>query len=131
MIIKEITYTDLNGKNQVEEFAFNLSRAELIKFNFSESGLEEKLEAIIATKDNAEIMRLFEDIISSSVGKKSVDGKRFIKNDELKDNFMQSEAYTELLLELMGDTTAKAAATFVNSLVPNLPVQPVTIPAHD
>lgn len=123
MIVKQITYTDYNGKEQTEEFCFNISRADLIKFDLANDGLEKKLQKIIAAENNKEIMNVFEEIISMSVGKKSDDGKRFIKNDELRDDFMQSEAYSELLLELMGDPTGLAATAFVNGLVPNLPQQ--------
>ena len=50
--------------------------------------------------------------------KKSIDGKRHIKNQEVRDNFSQTNAYSELFMELVGD--AKASADFVNGIVPSI-----------
>ena len=49
-------------------------------------------------------------------GEKSPDGKRFIKNQELRDAFAQTEAYSDLFMELATD--AEAAARFINGIVP-------------
>ena len=44
------------------------------------------------------------------------DGKRFMKNQEYTDAFVQTEAYSDLFMELA--TNADAAAAFVNGIVP-------------
>ena len=48
--------------------------------------------------------------------KKSPDGKRFIKSEELSTAFSQTEAYSQLFMELATD--ADAAAKFVNGIIP-------------
>lgn len=116
MYKKTIEYTDYNGTKRKEQFYFNLSRAELMKMELStQAGVEEKLRSMIATKDNAEIVKLFNDLILDSYGIKSEDGTRFIKSKELRDSFEQSEAYSELFMEILSDTDAQAE--FINGVV--------------
>ena len=45
-----------------------------------------------------------------------VHGKRFIKSKELSEAFSQTEAYSQLFMELATD--ADAASKFVNGIVP-------------
>ena len=119
-----IKYTDYNGTPREEQFLFNLSRAELMKMELSTTaGFEEKIRMLIATKNNAEIMNIYEDLILNSYGIKSEDGRRFIKSEELKNQFKQSEAYSELLMQLLGDD--KFQAEFLNGIIngTNVPVE--------
>ena len=44
------------------------------------------------------------------------DGRRFIKSAELSEAFSQTEAYSNLYMELI--TNADAAAAFINGIVP-------------
>ena len=46
----------------------------------------------------------------------SDDGKRFIKNEQLREEFSQTEAYSDLFMELASD--ADAASAFVNGIIP-------------
>ena len=119
MLKKYISYTDYNGQKRKEAFYFNLSKAELVKLQYStEGGMEEFLRRIIDTHDNRKLFELFEQLIKMSYGEKSPDGKRFIKSEELTEAFCQTEAYTELLLELMGDDSATAVAEFIKGVMP-------------
>ncbi len=117
MLKKTITYTDYDGQSRTEDFYFNLTKAELTEMNFSTNGGFEKwIEKIINARDSKEIIAVFKDIILKSYGEKSLDGKRFIKNDELRAEFSQTEAYSELFMELATDD--KAAAAFINGIIP-------------
>lgn len=119
MIKKTITYTDYDGNERTEDLFFNLSKAELIEMELSASGgMEKMLKRIIAEQDTRKIMEIVKSIILKSYGKKSDDGRRFIKSEELSQEFLQTEAYSELLLELMSDE--KAASAFMNGLVDGL-----------
>lgn len=116
MVRKTITYTDYDGNQRTEELLFNLSRAELIEMEASESGgMEKMLKRIVAEEDTKKIMSIVKDIILKSYGKKSDDGRRFIKSEEMANEFSQTEAYSELLLELLQNE--EAAAKFMNGLV--------------
>lgn len=119
MLKKYITYTDYNGVARKEAFYFNLSRSELIKMQLStEGGMEEYLQRVIDTHDNRKLFELFDQLIKMSYGIKSEDGKRFIKSEKLTEEFAQTEAYTELLLELMGDDSTNAVLEFVKGVMP-------------
>lgn len=117
MLKKTITYTDYNGIERTEDFYFNLTKAEIMEMEMSTvGGLAEMIEKVIATKDSASIIKIFKDLVLRAYGEKSADGRRFIKNDEVRDNFAQTEAYSMLFMELATD--AQAAAKFVNGIVP-------------
>ena len=62
------------------------------------------------------IVGIFKDLILKAYGEKSVDGRRFIKNDEIRQAFAQTEAYSKLFMELA--TNADEAVKFVNGLIP-------------
>ena len=118
MIKKNITYTDYNGNERTEDFYFNLSTAELMEMEMSTSGgLAEMIQRIVAAQDAPAIIKVFKDIILKAYGEKSPDGKRFVKNEELSTAFSQTEAYSQLYMEL--STDAEAAATFVNGITGN------------
>ena len=117
MYKKTITYTDYNGEERTEDFYFNLTKAELSEMELSTAGgMEGYLKKIIAEKDQKELVAIFKKIILASYGEKSLDGKRFIKNDELRESFTQTEAYSELFMELV--TSSDAAANFLNGIIP-------------
>lgn len=118
MIKKTITYEDYNGVTRTEDFYFNLSKAEVMEMELSTTGgLAEKIQAIIAAQDSAEIIKVFKDLILRAYGKKSADGKRFEKSQTLRDEFEQTEAYSNLFMELATDS--KAASKFVNGITPS------------
>lgn len=117
MLKKTITYTDYNDEERTEDFYFNISKAEIVMMENSViGGMKQRLEKIVQSKDNVEIMQVFKDLIHRSYGEKSADGKRFIKSEELVTAFEQTEAYSELVLELLSD--ADKAADFVNHIFP-------------
>lgn len=118
MLKKIITYTDYNGVERTEPFYFNLSKAELMEMELGViGGMTEMLDKIIAAKDAPSLMKTFKEMIMKAYGVKSDDGKRLIKSEELSIAFTQTEAYSVLFMELITDD--KAAADFVNGIIPN------------
>ena len=118
MLKKIITYTDYNGVERTEPFYFNLSKAELMEMELGVTGgMTEMLNKIIAAKDAPSLMKTFKEMIMKAYGVKSDDGKRLIKSEELSTAFTQTEAYSVLFMELITDD--KAAADFVNGIIPN------------
>lgn len=121
MLKKTIKYTDFNGVDMEENFYFNISKAELTELQLkTPGGYGAYIEKIVAAKDVPTLARLFKDLILMSYGEKSDDGKRFVKvapdGHRLADDFVQTEAYSELYMELVTDD--KAAAAFVNGIIP-------------
>lgn len=117
MLKKTIKYTDYNGNVREEDFWFNLTQAEVTELEVSvEGGLVEMINRIVAAQNGKQIIDTFKDIILRAYGEKSPDGRRFIKTQEVRDAFAQTEAYSKLFMELATD--AKAASEFVNGIVP-------------
>ena len=121
MLKKTITYVDYNGEERKEDFYFNLSKAEVMEMELSTTGgLAEMIQRIVAAKDAPAIIKIFKDLVLKAYGEKSPDGKRFMKVDDngkpLYIAFSQTEAYSQLFMELATD--ADAAAAFVNGIIP-------------
>ena len=122
MLKKTITYTDCNGEKREEDFYFHFSRAEILEKELSvEGGLGAMLRRIINAQDMPSLMKLFKELVLDAYGEKSPDGKRFIKSEELKTAFAQTEAYSILFTKLATDD--EAAAEFFNALIPEEPEQ--------
>lgn len=117
MLKQTITFKDLEGKLVTEDFYFNLSTVELAEMGFGDEGLADRMKKIIETEDTAKIFEMFKLILTKAVGRKSDDNRRFIKNQEVIDDFFQSNAYEELFLEWIAD--ANKAAQFINGIVPD------------
>ncbi len=117
MLKKRIKYTDYNGVEREEDFYFNLNKAEVAEMELSiKGGLAALIQQIVDTDNRPELIRIFKELILKAYGVKSLDGKRFIKNDEVRDEFVQSEAYSEMFMELATDATA--ASEFINGIIP-------------
>ena len=117
MLKRDITYEDFNGETVTEIFYFNLTKTELFELQFGyEGGLDALLEKIIETKDMHGLIELFKKIIKASYGVRSEDGKRFIKTDQVFEEFTQTAAYDALFMKLSTDDDW--AADFVQGIVP-------------
>jgi hypothetical protein len=117
MLKKTIKYEDFNGNEISEDFYFNLTKAELLEMESkSQGGLKAKLERLINTRDISAIMEVFKEVIVKSYGVKSDDGKRFMKSKEITDAFVESNAYSELYIELATDEDA--AVAFITGIIP-------------
>lgn len=119
MIKKTITYTDYDGLERTEEFRFNLTKAELVDMELTTAGtFSETMKRIIAEKDIIRIAKLFKELLLKSYGVKSDDGKRFVKSSELSEAFSQTEAYSDLYIELLSDP--EEAAKFFAEVAPKM-----------
>lgn len=118
MLKKTITYFDYNDVERTEDFYFNLSKAEIMEMEMGTTGgLAEMINKIVQTQDAPAIIKVFKDLILKAYGERSADGKRFEKkNGVLAEAFAETEAYSQLFMELATD--ADAAARFVNGIIP-------------
>jgi len=118
MIKKTITCKDYNGEVRTETFYFNLSKAEILEMELlTEGGMEQLINKIIETKDTPSLIKIFKTLICKSYGEKSPDGRRFIKSEELTNEFTQTEFYSTLFMELATDS--EAASEFVSGIIPD------------
>ena len=117
MLKKTIKYVDFKGVEREEDFLFNLMESEITEMELSkQGGLTESIKRIVKTQDGPKIIEIFKEIILKAYGEKSEDGRRFIKSKELSEAFSQTNAYSNLFMELSMDD--KAAAEFINGIVP-------------
>lgn len=117
MLKKTITYTNYNDEQKTRDYYFNLKKSELIDLQFSTAkGFMNYIEEITKSQDNVRIWKAFRDIVLLAYGEKSEDGERFVKSDELRKSFEETEAFSELIYELMSNETA--AANFINGIMP-------------
>ena len=117
MLEKKIKDTDLRGHEREDTFMFHLNKSELLKLEMSvPGGFTAKINKMVDKEDAPEIVETFENFILSSCGEISEDGKSFIKNKELTDRFKNSEAYSELFMELISNP--ESAKAFVSGVIP-------------
>lgn len=117
MLKKTITYVDYDGNERTEDFYFNLSKAEIMEMELGTSGgMVQMLNKIVAAKDSPAIVEAMKTMILKAYGEKSPDGKRFVKSEELSNAFSQTEAYSQLFMELA--TNADAGSEFFTGIIP-------------
>ena len=118
MFKKTITYTDYNDVQRTETFFFNLTKAEVLEMELGTvGGLSAMIQGVIDAKDTPSLIKIFKDLVLKAYGEKSADGKRFIKSPELSEEFAQTEAYSDIFMELA--TNEEAASAFVKGITPD------------
>jgi len=117
MLKREIEFEDFNGVKTTEVFYFNISKPELIEMEVEyDQGFGQFLQDIVEAKNNKELIKHFKAIVLKAYGQKSEDGKRFIKSDQLREEFSQTAAYEALFMELATDDNA--ASNFLMAVLP-------------
>jgi hypothetical protein len=99
MLKKTITFPDLDGNMLTEDFYFNLNKAEVVEIGFTD--MQKQLTELLETENMSEILKVIRGMLATAVGRRSEDGRRFIKSQEISDDFTQSEAFSELFFEMM------------------------------
>mgnify|MGYP004690133947 CR=1 FL=1 len=117
MLKKTMTTVDFGGTTRTEDYYFNLTESEIIEMQLStEGGLAAMAKRITDAKSQLELVALFKTMICKSYGVLSPDGRKFIKNQAVLDDFMATQAYSDLYMELVQD--AEKAAEFFNNILP-------------
>ena len=119
MLRKVIHCIDFDGRPQDEVCYFNLTKSEVLELDLEQNGgMSSMLKSLIETRDSATIMQIIKKIILRSYGEKSTDGRRFVKSEEISENFRQTMAYDELFMELLQDS--KALEDFMMGVMPDV-----------
>lgn len=117
MYTKRISYEDWNGETREEDFRFNLSKSDIVEMEANtEGGLENYIKEISEKLDAKKIMEFTKMFILKSYGEKSLDGKRFMRSEEISRAFSETPAYDKLFMELVTD--ADALADFIANVIP-------------
>jgi hypothetical protein len=95
-----ITYKNLDDQEVTEEFWFNISKTEVAERHLANGpDYARMLEGLTMERDGEKIVKLFKDLLSSSVGRR--EGSLFIKDDDARNRFMFSGAYDAFFMELL------------------------------
>ena len=105
MLKETVKYLDFDGVEQTENLYFNINRMELIAMQarYGKEDMAKYIERIVQEQDFVKIHDLLNDIVLTSYGKKSEDGKRFLKSEEIKEEFRTSLAYGALVESFFDD----------------------------
>lgn len=126
MYTRTIEYEDFNGEKHSDTFYFNMTEAETMEWvnetvNVDDAARLNPAEFIekMQSKDisTVDFMRQVKDLICRSYGVKSVDGKRFIKSKAVTDEFLQTEAYSVLYMDLLTNPDS-FSEFFLNGIIP-------------
>lgn len=104
MFKKEISYVDFNGVARKEFFYFHLSLPEVTRFE-AKLGMPiaDHTRALVERRNPDELITFLEDVILTSYGEKTANGRSFEKTPELRREFEYSQAYAEFFEELFTD----------------------------
>jgi hypothetical protein len=113
---KTVTYTDpFEGNEVTEDLYFNLTKAEVAELALTKGeSWTESLQRLSQTQDGEVIIREFKFLIGLAYGKR--EGNKHIKSPELTQEFLASEAYSELFMGLI--TSPDSGADFFNGILP-------------
>lgn len=117
MLKKTVTYEDYNGNTVSEDLFFNINPVEMARMNdMYPGGAIAYFENIQSSQDAIKMMEVISDIVLYAYGVKSEDGKRFIKNEQIKKDFEHSEAFIAVILDLL--TSETAGVEFMTAILP-------------
>ena len=117
MITQTMTYKDFDGLERTETFYFNMTEAEIMNWQNSVSGgMSARIEKIAKANDAQEVLRLLMEVIDKSYGVKSPDGRRFVKNEEVLEEFKSTQVYSDFCVWLLDKP--ENALDFLNRLIP-------------
>ena len=131
MLVYTETYTDYDGNQRTEDFRFHFSQAELLEMEMStEGGFSARVNRIINANSQPELLQVMKTFILDAYGVKSEDGRRFKKNAEIRQEFLESPVYSRIFMRLtIGPNAAEEAAKFINGVTPDEMPKPMAVPA--
>lgn len=116
MFSTKLTWTDLDGNEQESVLSFHLYESEITELKLTEDiwdpeYLEDLKNRMIEERKKEkpsklvfkELIHLIKEYIRASYGVKSENGKSFYKNKAKTEEFMNSEAFSQFFLKIMGD----------------------------
>lgn len=117
MYKKTMKTVDFGGTERVEDYYFNLTESELMEMQLgTEGGFTSMIQRIVDAKSQLELAELFKKMICKSYGVLSPDGRKFIKNETVLNDFLATQAFSDLYMELVQDE--EKAAAFFNEVLP-------------
>lgn len=123
MLKQRVKYEGFDGELIEEDLYFNLTRMDLIELNdrYESKDMAAYIDKIVKEKNIKKLYKVLKDIVLMAYGVKSEDGKRFIKNQTVKDEFAESLAFAQLIEDFHEtDTAMSAFVTGITSQIKGL-----------
>lgn len=112
MISQDIKYTDFDGEEVTKKFWFHLNKLEV-----AEVHLQDDLQEVVQAKDAVRSLRAMKRLLRHAVCLRM--GDRISKPEELGDEFVASDAYSEFILDLMRDEKGpERMSEFIRGVAP-------------
>lgn len=126
MIKQTVTYVDFNGQEVTEDLYFNLTNAEYVRLTGKVGGdISDYAQQLVAEGKHGEMLEFIENLILSSYGVRTPDGRGFKKTKEIRENFEYSIAFSEIFEILLSDPDK--AHAFASGLM-SMPGKPNAAP---
>lgn len=121
MLKQKVKYLDFDDVEQNETLYFNLNRMELIALQsrYGKDDMAKYIEKVVAEEDYQKMYELLKDIVLTSYGVRSEDGKRFVKNEKIREEFETSLAY-EALIEDFHDDEGSTLNNFITGITSHI-----------
>ena len=118
MLAKPITYKDpFSGENVTETFYFNITTAEMLDIEARYNGsIMSAIKRVLNSRNLESIIEIFKYLIGKAYGERPLNTNKFVKSKEATDAFLSSDAYSELMFELLEDK--EAAGEFFTHVFP-------------
>lgn len=120
MIEKVITYEDYNGEKVTDTFHFHMNKDDVAEFKYRKDGSDivDVIARIMSTENVRGVLDILKELARSGVGRKElIEGKAvFVKDDMARTLLFSTDAYSELMFELI--EKPEAAADFIAGMLP-------------
>jgi hypothetical protein len=119
--MKKETITSVNittGKEYTKDYYFNLTQAELAEINFDiDGGFEGLIKSLDENPERSYIVKVFKTLLGKAVCEKTPDGKRIVKSDDITNEFLASDAYSQLFIKLAFADDFTPALEFLSQVI--------------
>lgn len=113
-----VTFTDFNGDEDTEKLCFNLTVPEIAELEFEfDEGFQAYILEAVKKKSNRKLFLMFKLLMKASYGRRTPDGKGFVKKQAWIEELFSGKAYEELFIWLFSNE--ENAATFFSNVVPS------------
>lgn len=116
MLKETITYRNLDDEEVTEVHYFHITAAEIIELNaqYGDEGPQAVLERLTQARKYDEVLKLIKQIVFMTYGRR--EGQRFVKNQEITNEFIESGAFSAFFMKLFQDP--EYTAKFVAGVLP-------------
>lgn len=119
MIAKTVEYVDFDGNERSETFYFHLTKEQLMFWlsTNAEYTLDKLLLRLGEKGDLKGTLNIFKQLILDAYGEKTLDGRGFMKSEQMRNEFACTEAFSKIFCEIINNENS--AMSFVKGILPN------------